>query len=206
VTDGAVGIFGGTIDPIHTGHLAIAEDVREQLGLSRVVFVPAAEPALRDGSPAASAEDRARMVELAIAGNPSFAIDRLELERGGPSYTVDTLEALVRRAVAAGDAPEFWFILSAEQLRKLPRWRSPERLLELCRLAVVPRPGTDLPDAGWIEAAFPGRSDRIVAVDGPLLPVSATAVRERLGAGRSVRYLVPDAVIAHIEDHGLYRS
>ncbi len=201
----AVGLLGGTFDPIHIGHLAIAEEAREQLDLARVVFLPAAEPALREGPPAASAEDRARMVELAIAGNPYFSCDRTELARGGPTYTVDTLEELVGQERAAGRDTSFWFLLSSEQLRKLPRWRSPERLLDLCRLGVVPRPGTEMPDRAWLDAAFPGRADRIVGLSGPLLPISATAIRERLEAGRSMRYLVPDAVIAYIGDHALYR-
>lgn len=201
-----VGLFGGTFDPIHVGHLAIAEDAREQLGLSRVVFIPAASPALRSGPPSASAEDRARMVELAIAGNPRFAIDRLELEREGPSYTVDTVAALADRERAAGRATEFTFLLSAEQLRRLPQWRSPARLLELCRIAVVPRSGATMPERAWLEAQFPGRADRIVELDGPLLPISGTAIRERLAAGRSVRYLVPGPVLDYIRDHHLYRT
>jgi nicotinate-nucleotide adenylyltransferase len=205
VTAASVGLFGGTFDPIHVGHLAIAEDAREQLGLTRVVFIPAASPALRDGPPIASAEDRARMVELAIAGNPFFAIDRLELSREGPSYTVDTVSALVDRERAAGRDTEFTFLLSVEQLRKLPGWRSPSRLLELCRVAAWPRPGASMPDRAWLDAQFPGLADRILELDGPLLPISGTAIRARLAAGRSVRYLVPDAVLDDIRDHGTYR-
>jgi nicotinate-nucleotide adenylyltransferase len=201
----AVGLFGGTFDPIHIGHLAIAEDAREQLGLSRVVFIPAAAPALRPGPPAAPAEDRARMVELAIAGNPFFAIDRLELSRPGPSYTVDTVAQLVRRARAAGEPTDFTFLVSAEQLTRLPEWHEPSRLLSLCRIAAVPRPGAPMPSAAWLEAAFPGQADRIVILDGPLLAISGTVIRERLASGRSVRYLVPDAVLDDIRDHGRYR-
>ena len=203
---GGIGLFGGTFDPIHVGHLAIAEDAREQLSLERVVFIPAAEAPLRPDPAKASAADRARMVELAIAGNPAFALDRIELERLGPSYTVETVEALVGREQSAGRSADFTFILSVEQLRKLPDWRSAGRLLELCRVAAVPRPGTLMPDREWLEARFPGRSGRIVGLDGPLLAVSGTAIRERLAAGRSVRYLVPDAALQYINDHDLYRS
>jgi nicotinate-nucleotide adenylyltransferase len=201
----SVGLFGGTFDPIHVGHLAIAEDAREQLALARVVFIPAAAPALRLAPPVASAEDRARLVQLAISGNPYFAMDRIELSREGPSYTVDTVESLVAPERAAGRATEFTFLMSVEQLRMLPMWRSPSRLLSLCRVAAWPRPGASMPSVAWLEDQFPGQADRIVELDGPLLPISGTAIRERLRAGRSVRYLVPDAVLDDIEDHGLYR-
>jgi nicotinate-nucleotide adenylyltransferase len=203
---GPVGIVGGTFDPIHLGHLAMAEDAREQLGLAGVVFIPAAQAPLRPDPAHASPVDRARMVELAIAGNRFFSVDRIECERPGPSFTVDTLEVLAARERDAGHEPEFWFVLSAEQLARLPQWRSPDRLLELCRLAVVPRPGTETPDRAWFEARFPGRGDRVRYLSGALLAVSGTDVRRRLRAGRSVRYLVPDAVIAYIKDHGLYQS
>jgi len=136
VVPGSVGILGGTFDPVHVGHLAIAEEAREQLGLERVLFIPAPDAPLRSGPAAASPEQRARMVELAIHGNPFFTMDPLELGRPGPSFTVDTLEILATRERAAGRQPDLWFILSAEQLRKLPEWRTPERLLELCRVAV----------------------------------------------------------------------
>ena len=205
VVRNSTGILGGTFDPVHFGHLAIAEEAREQLGLERVLFIPAPDAPLRPGPAAASARHRTRMVDLAVAGNPFFAVDRLELGRPGPSFTVDTLEQLAAREREAGREPDLWFILSAEQLRKLPQWRSPDRLLELCRIAVVPRSGTDMPGPAWVESQFPGRGDRVVPLEGPLLPVSGTAIRERLRLGRSVRYLVPDAVIAYIEDHGLYR-
>ena len=202
---GPVGIVGGTFDPVHVGHLAMAENAREQLGLARVVFIPAAQAPLRPDPAHASPEDRARMVELAIAGNPFFSVDRIECQRPGPSYTVDTMEALTAAGRAAGQEPDFWFVLSAEQLVRLPQWRSPQRLLELCRLAVVPRPGTSTPDRAWFASQFPGQRARVTYLDGALLAVSGTDVRSRLRAGRSVRYLVPDAVIAYIRDHALYQ-
>ena len=206
VLPGSVGILGGTFDPIHLGHLAIAEDVRGQLGLERVIFLPAAEAPLRTAPPRASPADRLRMVELAIAGNPFFGVDGSELERPGPSYTVDTMALLAVLEGGAGRQTDLWFILSAEQLRRLPKWKAPERLLDLCRLAVVPRPGTVMPDRPWLESRFPGRAERVAFLDGPMLAISGTAIRRRLGTGSSVRYLVPDAVIAYIEDHELYRT
>jgi nicotinate-nucleotide adenylyltransferase len=206
VVPGAIGILGGTFDPIHVGHLAIAEHAREVLGLERVLFVPAPRAPLRDGPPVAPAAARMRMVELATAANPRFGVDPVELDRPGPSYTSDTLQVLHDRAADEGQAPDLWFILSAEQLRRLPDWRSPDRILALARLAVVPRPGSDTPDRAWVDARFPGRGDRIAFVGGPLLDVSGSDVRTRLRDGWSVRYLVPDAVIGYIEDHGLYRT
>jgi nicotinate-nucleotide adenylyltransferase len=206
VVPGRIGILGGTFDPVHMGHLAIAEDAREQLGLERVEFIPAGVPQLRPGPPAASAEDRAAMVERAIAGNPHFRIDRIEVARAGPTFAVDTLEVLAARVREAGAEPDFWFILSAQTLLTLPSWKAPERVLDLARLAVVPRLGATMPDRDWVDAQFPGRADRVEFLDGPLLEVSSTAVRGRVRRRWSVRYLVPDAVIAYIRDHGLYRS
>lgn len=203
---GRLGILGGTFDPIHTGHLAIAEEAREALGLERVVFIPSGLPPHRSTPTGASSADRSAMVELAVAGNPFFDVDRLELERAGPSFAADTLAILADRAHAAGREPDLWFVLSAEAFRGLPTWHRPERVLDLARLAVVPRPGTRMPDRAWLDAHFPGRAERVVFLDGPLLSISGTIIRGRAAAGRSLRYLVPDAVRAYIADHGLYRS
>ena len=199
VVPGSVGIFGGTFDPIHHGHLAIAEEAREALGLERVWFVPASLPPHKPGRPVTPAADRLAMLRAAVAGNPVFDVSEVELLRGGPSYTVDTLAEL--RAAGVVDP---WFILSAEALAGFPAWREPDRILELCRLAVVPRAGTEPLDAAWVEAAFPGRGDRVRFLSGPLLPISGSVVRRRVAAGRSIRYLVPDPVARYIADHALY--
>lgn len=200
VVPGSVGILGGTFDPIHHGHLAIAEEAREALGLEQVRFVPAAAPPHKPGRPITPAAERLEMVRLAVAGNPAFTVDDLEIRRGGTSYTVDTLEAL-----AADGVVDPWLILSAEALAGLPTWRDPVRLLSLARLAVVPRGGFAPLDAAWLEAQFPGAAARATFLPGPLLPISGSVVRARAAAGRSVRYLVPDAVAAHIASHRLYR-
>jgi nicotinate-nucleotide adenylyltransferase len=196
---GCVGILGGTFDPIHHGHLAIAEEARETLGLERVLFVPAAIPPHKPGRRVADAVHRLAMLELAIATNPAFEVSRVELDRGGLSFTVDTLTAL--RDAGISDP---WFILSSEALAGFPAWREPERILGLCRLAVVPRGGHAELGAGWAVSRFPGRADRISFLSGPLLPISGSVVRRRAAAGRSVRYLVPEAVAAYIADHELY--
>jgi nicotinate-nucleotide adenylyltransferase len=199
VVPGSVGILGGTFDPIHHGHLAIAEEAREALGLERVWFMPAASPPHKPGQPVTSPEHRLAMVRLAVAGNPAFEASDAEIVRGGTSYTVDTLDAL-----RAGGLIEPWLILSSEALALLPTWREPRRILELARLAVVPRGGFDPLGPAFVEAAFPGAADRVTFLPGPLLPISGSVVRRRARAGRSVRYLVPDAVAAYIASHRLY--
>ena len=199
VVPGSVGILGGTFDPIHHGHLAIAEEAREALGLEQVLFVPAASPPHKPDRLVSAPEDRLALVRLAVAGNPAFAASDLEVRRGGTSYTVDTLEALRVDGLA-----EPWLILSSEALALLPTWREPRRVLELARLAVVPRGGFDPLGPAWAEAAFPGAAARFRFLSGPLLPISGSVVRRRARAGRSVRYLVPDAVAAYIAQHRLY--
>ena len=200
VVPGSVGLIGGTFDPIHHGHLAIAEEAREALGLERVLFVPSATPPHKPGQPVTDAADRLAMVRLAVAGNPAFAVSEAEVARGGASYTVETLTVLRGAGIA-----DPWFILSSEALAGFPAWREPDRILELARLAVVPRAGYEPLDSTWVEARFPGRGDRVRFLPGPLLPISGSVVRRRAAAGRSVRYLVPDGVAAWIADHRLYQ-
>jgi nicotinate-nucleotide adenylyltransferase len=199
VVPGSVGVFGGTFDPIHHGHLAIAEEAREALGLEVVRFVPAAASPFKTERVVSDAGHRLAMVEAAIAGNPAFVSSRVELDRPGPSYTVDTLEAVAAEGI--GDA---WLILSSEALAGLPRWREPGRILDLARLAVVPRGGFDPLGDAWVAEQFPGRQDRFAFLPGPLLPISGSVVRRRAAAGRSVRYLVPDDVARYIAHHRLY--
>jgi nicotinate-nucleotide adenylyltransferase len=201
-----VGVLGGTFDPIHYAHLAVAEQVREALGLDRVLFVPAGEPPHKPGAAVAAAAARAAMVELAIAGNPAFAICRIELDRPGPSYSVDSLGLLAAEAVSQGVERELFFILSDEALAGLPEWHDPRRIPDLCHLAVVPRLGRPAPDGVWLEVNFPGRSDRFVFVDTVPLANSSSEVRRRAAKGESIRYLVPPAVDAYVHDHRLYRS
>jgi nicotinate-nucleotide adenylyltransferase len=199
------GLLGGTFDPIHYAHLAIAEHVREELDLEGVVFLPAGSPAHKQEREITPAAHRVRMVELAIADNPCFTLSTLEVERSGPTYLVDTLERLsVEPALAVPGASGFVFILSAEALLALRDWRQPERILELCRLAVVPRLGLRMAGRAWVAEHFPGREDRVIFLDGPLLGHSATTIRARAGAGRSIRYLVPPGVERYIVREQLY--
>jgi nicotinate-nucleotide adenylyltransferase len=205
-TDKRVGILGGTFDPIHYGHLVIAEQVREALSLDRVVFIPAAVPPHKLGLSITPAESRAAMVELAVVGNSSFAVSRIELQRDGPSYTSDTLAVLAAQAAGRGAAPELFFILSSEALAGFAAWHEPDRILALCRLVAVGRPGTPLPTPAELAARFGERAPRILAVETVPVAHSASAVRALAAAGRSIRYLVPPTVEAYICDHQLYRS
>ena len=197
---GSVGILGGTFDPVHHGHLLIAEEAREALGLERVLLVPAASPPHKPDQPVSAPEHRLAMVRLAVAGNPSLEASDIEVRRGGTSYTVDTL-----RALRGGGLEDPWLLLSSEALALLPTWREPREILGLARLAVVPRHGFDPLGPDWVEARFPGAAGRVRFLPGPLLPISGSVVRRRAHVGRSVRYLVPDAVAAYIADHRLYR-
>jgi nicotinate-nucleotide adenylyltransferase len=204
--NGALGILGGTFDPIHIAHLAVAQEAWETLELERILFIPAGIPPHKQGHPITSAEDRLAMIELAIADNPAFAASRIELDREGPSYTVDTLAALCEERRAAGRSPDLVLIVSAEAFADFPHWREPARILDLARVAVAPRDGFPGATVAAIAREFPGREDRVVLLDAPRLRLSASALRARAAAGRSLRYLVPDAVAAHINDHGLYRD
>jgi nicotinate-nucleotide adenylyltransferase len=215
-----VGLFGGTFDPIHLGHLRAAEEVRELLGLERVVFVPSAEPPLKSGrrDGLAPARQRLAWVERAIRGNPAFAVDALELERSGPSYTVDTL-----RVYAARLAPRRpVFILGCDAFAELGAWREPKALLELACFAVLARsPAAARTLAEWIPPELaaelvlaPGGQEaqhrsagswvRRVAI--AALDVSSTDVRRRLSEGRSVRYLLPDVVLDEVVQSGVYAA
>lgn len=196
-----VGILGGTFDPIHDGHLAIARTVRDALGLSGVVFIPAGIPPHKPGQAVSPASDRRAMVELAIAGDPTFSVSSIELDRPGPSYSVDTLATLANGSAEPGSLE---FILSAEAFAGFPTWHEPGRILELARLAVVPRAGAGPFDGDWLDRHLPAWRDRVDFVDGPLVDVSASVIRDRVWAGRPIDGLVPPAVADYIAAHHLY--
>jgi nicotinate-nucleotide adenylyltransferase len=198
---GALGVFGGTFDPIHVAHLAVAEAARDALGLERVLFIPAGEPPHKRDRPITPAVHRLAMVEAAIADNPGFATSRIEIDRAGPSYSVETLAAL-----STGTAQRLAFIVSAEAYADLPTWHQPERLLELATLVVAPRDGFPGADSASLGRAVPTIAARVVFLDGPRMRLSASEIRARAAAGRSLRYLVPDAVAAYIGDHALYQD
>ncbi|HEX8939605.1 MAG TPA: nicotinate-nucleotide adenylyltransferase [Candidatus Limnocylindrales bacterium] len=204
VVAGSIGLLGGTFDPVHLGHLALAEEAREALGLERVLFVPAGLPPHKPDQPISAPAHRLAMVELAVADNPAFGVSTVEIERSGPSYTVDTVERVADSLRESGATPDLTFILSAEAFGQLLSWRQPHRLLSLCRMAVSPREGYRMPTLAWLEEHFPGQEDRVVFLDGPHLGHSASDIRRRVAQGRSIRYHVPPAVAAYIADHHLY--
>jgi nicotinate-nucleotide adenylyltransferase len=205
IVPGSLGVFGGTFDPIHLAHLAVAEEAAEALGLERVLFVPAGEPPHKPGREITPADDRLAMVELAIAGNPRFGADRIELDRPGPSYTVDTLAALRAARLATGSSADLTLVLSAEAFLDLMSWREPRRVLELARVVVAPRDGYPAAGPEFLSQHLPDLADRATFLDGPRLRLSSSELRARAASGRSLRYLVPDAVAAYIGDHGLYQ-
>jgi nicotinate-nucleotide adenylyltransferase len=196
-----IGVLGGTFDPIHNGHLVIAEEARARLNLTEVLFVPAGLPWLRMDSPISAAEHRVQMVRLAIGNTPYFKLSTMEVERAGPSYTVDTIAELKGQF---GAEDELFFILGWDSLDELPRWREPERLIKLCRLAAVPRVGYSLPDLKALEAAIPGLANRVILLDTPLIDISASEIRQRVAHGLPIGRLVPEPVDRYIREQGLY--
>lgn len=209
-----IGIFGGTFDPIHTGHLRLAEEMADVIGLARVLFVPAGVPPHR-AAPRTAAQHRLAMTRRATAGNPRFETDDRELRRAEPSYTVDTLTSLRREL---GDEQPLWLLLGADAFLGLPGWHDWKRLFTLAHLAVAERPGASvmqsdaLPEALRHEVAE--RQESAGLAHGPAgaivlhrmtpLAISATAIREARARGQSVRYLLPDAVLDYIEENRLY--
>ncbi|MFC1908160.1 nicotinate-nucleotide adenylyltransferase [Chloroflexota bacterium] len=196
-----IGVLGGTFDPIHMGHLILAEDVRARLNLTEILFVPAGQPWLKEDSPISPAVHRFEMVRLTIADKPYFKISTTEIERAGPSYTVDTITEL-KTQLEAED--ELFFILGWDNLAELPQWHDPSRLITMCRLVVIPRPGHSPPDLKALEAIIPGLSQRVMLMDKPEIDISASIIRNRAALGLSLHHLVPDPVGEYIRQHKLY--
>ncbi|HEY6866578.1 MAG TPA: nicotinate-nucleotide adenylyltransferase [Candidatus Eisenbacteria bacterium] len=189
-----IGLFGGTFDPPHVGHLALAEWAREQLGLDQVLFVPAGTPPHKRGRRHSSAAARVAMTRLAVRGNAAFRLSTLEVRRRGPSFTVDTLRALRARAPGA----RLYLLMGEDSLVEFSGWREPAAIAALASLAVARRPGRG-------RRGSAGRPPRVTWLDNPGLELSSSAIRARVRRGRSIRYLVPDAVAAYVRRHGLYR-
>lgn len=196
-----LGILGGTFDPIHLGHLIIAEEARNRLDLEKIFFIPTGEPWMKMPRRISPAVHRVEMVHLAIASNPFFELSLIEVEREGPSYSVDTIAALRQQQFKA----ELYFILGQDSLADLLAWREPQRLVQMCYLAVAPRLGSPF-NISALEKAIPGVSRRIIPVDTPLIDITSTDIRQRAGKGLSLRYLVPPAVERYILRHKLYAA
>lgn len=181
-----IGVFGGSFDPVHVGHLAIANAALDELGLDRVYFVPARRSPLKQDGPVASAEDRLAMLTAAIRDEPRFRVSTIELDRSGPSFTVDTLESLREEG-------KLFLILGSDAYSDFERWREPARIRELATIVLAARPGAPNAPAG------------ARMLDSPLMDISSRELRARAARGRSLRYLVPREALRYIEEHRLYR-
>jgi nicotinate-nucleotide adenylyltransferase len=192
-----IGVFGGTFDPVHLGHLVLAEQCREQARLDRVLFIPAARPPHKQGQNVTPFARRVEMLQLAIAGHAAFVVDELEKDRPGPSYTVDTVEELRRREPGA----RLFLLIGSDCLPDLVHWRDPGRIGELAELVIAARSGWSLDQLGQLPAALARQ-----VVQTPLIDLASRDLRLRAAAGRSLRYLVPRAVECYIEAHRLYQA
>lgn len=188
-----LGLFGGTFDPPHVAHLAMAERAREQLRLDRVVFMPVGRPPHKRARALSPAEDRIAMTRLAVRGNRAFTVSTLETRRPGTSYTIETLRALAAHHARA----RLFLVIGEDSLDDFPTWHEPRAILDLATLAVAPRPGSRRARAARLGA-------RVVWIEAPALPISSSAIRADVRAGRSVRYLVPAPVAAYFDRHRLY--
>jgi len=201
-----IGMLGGTFDPIHVAHVAVAQAARRELDLDEVVVIPAGQPPHKLGVEMAPAADRLRMVELALAKEKGLVSSRIEIDRAGPSWTIDTAVALHEAARAEGLDLDLTMILSADAFASLPAWHEPERLLRMVRVAVAPRPGTAAPSLESLPSALLDAAIGITILRGPNLDVSATEIRRRVAAGRSIERFVAPAVARYIKEHHLYRQ
>ena len=194
-----IGVLGGTFDPIHIGHLIVAEEARIRLGFQEVLFVPAGQPWLKGECDVTPAVHRVEMVRRAIASNPHFRLCTLEVERCGPSYTVDTMTVLRQEL---GSEAALYFILGRDTLAEFPVWKEPRRLLELCTLVVAPRLGSK--DLKHLEASIPELRERVIQLDMPVIEISSSGIRQRVAQGLSIRYLVPAEVEEYVAEQKIY--
>ncbi|MGZ4138703.1 MAG: nicotinate-nucleotide adenylyltransferase [Actinomycetota bacterium] len=194
-----VGVMGGSFNPIHTGHLVTADEARHTFSLEEVVFVPAGHPWQKEVTDLAPAEHRYLMCVIATSADPAFSVSRIEIDRPGPTYTLETLRAL--KAERPGE--ELFFVTGADAILQILSWKDPEAVLREARFIAATRPGYDL---DRLEKELPaGLEDRVSIMEIPALAISSTDVRRRAREGRPIRYLVPAGVAAYIEKNGLYR-
>ena len=198
-----IGILGGTFDPIHVGHLLLAEMARETVALQRVLFTPVADPPHKQERQITPAPHRQAMVELALKGNSRFQLCSVDLERPGPHYSTDTVRLIRRRLEVGPD--DCYFIIGSDSLQDLPDWHQPAELITLCRLAVAHRPGYQ-PDISDLVTKLPDLEPRLVWVEMPEMGISASDIRARLAGSRSIHYQVLEEVRQYIQTHQLYRA
>ncbi|OGO01348.1 MAG: hypothetical protein A2Y90_00540, partial [Chloroflexi bacterium RBG_13_52_12] len=198
-----IGVLGGTFDPVHLGHIMMAEEARESLGLSEVLMVPAGQPMSKPNDMVTPARQRLEMLQLAVAGKPGLKVSTIEIERKGPSYTADTI-AEIRSAYGGGY--EIYFILGWDSLAQLPDWYEPSRLISMCYLVAVPRPGWKRPTLKSLEGVLPAIKNRVIFMDGPRVDISATEIRKLAARGESIDHLVPEPVAEYIKKNKLYQT
>lgn len=196
-----IGLLGGTFDPIHIGHLIIAQEVRIQLDLDKIIFMPASHPWLKADREIADAQCRLEMVRLAIASNEHFEGSTAELDRPGPTYTVDTV-AQLKTELDAGD--DLYFIAGSDALADLPRWKEPEKIISLCQIVQVERPGSPRIDVNAFKSLLPGISNCLKSVSVPQIDISSTAIRERVMERYPIRYMVTSEIETYIYKENLY--
>jgi len=197
-----IGLFGGTFDPPHLGHLILASEAQSQLELNRLLWTLTPEPPHKQGQPITSIEHRLAMVNLAIADNPSFELSRVELDRPGPHYTLDTVKLIADQNPDAQIVP----IIGGDSLRDLPTWHQPKELLYACHWVGVMRRPSDAANLEALERELPGISSKVHYVDAPLLEIASREIRGRIANGRPYRYYLPVPVYEYINEHHLYRQ
>lgn len=197
-----LGVIGGTFDPPHIGHLIISQEALIKLNLDKVIFIPAGRPLFK-GRRVTSAALRWEMLNLAISANPEFVSSREEIDRTGPSYTLDTVKALKKEY---GQSAEIYLIMGMDAFLDMERWKNPEEIIRLCRIAVERRPGYAKSRVTDLEKALPSLKSRYTFLDAPLIDVSSTCIRRRVKEGASIKYLVPEAVENFIKEKRLYKG
>lgn len=194
-----IGIFGGSFDPVHHGHLAIVQAGQAALNLDQVILIPTAQQPLKPAGAYANGDQRLAMLRLACDGVPGLVVSSIELTRGQPSYTIDTVQALT-----ATHQAEWFLIIGADAARLLPHWKAFEQLPLFATIVVMQRPQTSV-SIHELEAYHPHFVDRIIVVDGPQLSISSSEIRQRVATSQSIRGLTPDSVVDYIQTHRLYR-
>jgi nicotinate-nucleotide adenylyltransferase len=198
-----IGVLGGTFDPVHLGHIMMADEAMKSLGLSEIILIPAGQPMSKMKERLTPAKHRLQMLSLAVAAKPYLKVSAMEIERPGPSFTVDTITELRKKY---GSQDELLFIMGWDSLAQLPNWREPDCIISMCSLVAVPRPGFPRPDLKTLEKNIPGISRRVVFLEKPRADISATDIRKKVARGESIDQLVPAPVAEYIKKHKLYQG
>ncbi|MEO0565382.1 MAG: nicotinate (nicotinamide) nucleotide adenylyltransferase [Chloroflexota bacterium] len=195
-----IGIFGGSFNPLHQGHLIVAEFAAESISLDKILFTPVVDPPHKDGRGLVPIEHRCRMIDMSIGGNDRFDLSMVDSDRPGPHYSVDTVQIVGKQF----EGSDIYFVMGGDSLRSFPKWHDPMGIVAHCRLAVMRRPSYKPVQPDMHDDVLPGLSDHIDMIEAPPIGISSTRIREQLQMGKSVRYLVPDNVLDYIHEHQLY--